>query len=98
MKRSHPLKVERLEDRWVPAADAKTALIDAAIVTVAPTDTSTPADVSTAADGSSYVIDPYLIDPNAPPPPAKTADPIPDSGWTNPDTSPIPPIGDPFWS
>jgi hypothetical protein len=83
MKRSYPLQVDRLEDRCVPAA-----LTDATVIV----DTTT---ATTPDDGTSYVIDPYLIDPNAPGP--ITKDPGADGGWTDPNQSPVPPVGDPFW-
>lgn len=96
MKRSL-LRVDRLEDRCVPAAIlvAGDVLPPADLSTV---DITSGDDASMQQDGDSYsfVIDPYLIDPNAPPPPS--SDPIPDDGWTiPPDESPVPPIDDPFW-
>jgi hypothetical protein len=52
-------------------------------------------------DGTSPVIDPYLIDPNAPTTPQKPLVPDgttpPDSTWTPPDQSLVPPISNPFW-
>jgi hypothetical protein len=92
MKRSYLPKVDRLEDRCVPAADlTTTALVEAPTVD----DTQVTTDSQPPSTGG-YVIDPYLIDPQAPPPATKS--PVPDSGWTNPDESPVPPIGDPFWA
>lgn len=73
MKRSYSLRIERLEDRCVPAVltDTTTALVDPSSTT--------------------YVIDPYLIDPNAAPTPTKTTT----DGWTTPD-QPTQPIADPL--
>ncbi len=103
MKRSYPLRVDRLEDRCVPAADP---LADASSILVEPPSPE-PTEVVVAPeeaqfntpveDGTSYVIDPYLIDPNDPASQPKTVDPS-DSGWTEPDQSLVPPIGDPFWA
>ncbi len=85
MKRSL-LRVDRLEDRCVPAAFPVAG--DILPPAVPPTDGD---DCSMHQDGDngvvwngddsySFVIDPYLIDPNAPPPPPNS-DPIPDDGW-----------------
>lgn len=86
MKRSYPLRMDRLEDRCVPTADPVTEAMPAT-VEVAP------------ADDTSFVIDVYLVDPNAPTTPSKPVDPAPDEGWTSPeDQSLVPPVGDPFWN
>ena len=79
MKRSYPLRVDRLEDRCVPNADM--------------TGVEPPAD-PTQPDDTQFVIDVYLVDPDAPPPPVKT-DSNPE-GWTPPEEI-VPPVGDPFW-
>jgi hypothetical protein len=80
MKR-FPLTVECLEDRCVPDATPTTQ----AVAVVVPPVTTTV--------NQSYVIDPPLIDPNAPPPqqtPPPVATPLP--------TDLVPPIPVPFWS
>jgi hypothetical protein len=92
MVRHSPLFVDQLEDRCVPSADPLAPdvvppLVDttAVVVETAPSTTET------------FVIDPYLIDPNDPGVAPKPAD----GGWTDPyvppPESPVPPIGDPFW-
>lgn len=91
MKRSYLPKVDRLEDRWVPAADLTTI----SLPVDAPTVEETQATFDSTTDGGSYVIDPYLIDQDASSSPAAKS---PDLGWTNPDESPVPPIDDPFWA
>ena len=83
MRRSYSLHVDRLEDRCVPAADLFTGATPGMV--------SAPPD-----DGTQFVIDVYLVDPNAPATPSKPADTNP-GGWSQPGESTVPPIGDPFW-
>jgi len=85
MKRSYLPRIDRLEDRCVPAADLVTGAV--------------PAEVQSApVDDTQFVIDVYLIDPNSPTVPTKPVDSAPPEGWTVPDQSIVPPIGDPFWN
>src|SRR5438552_1050526 len=92
------LQVEWLEDRCVPAvtiADPTLAVDSPA----QPTDALVDSPTSDPIDDSGFVIDAYLIDPNAPATPVKPADGlIPDSAWSQPDQSVVPPAGDPFWA
>jgi len=85
MKR-YTLRIERLEDRCVPAAVTTAPILDVSTAAVVNT-TSTAAD-----DSVNYVIDPYLIDPNATAP-LPTKSPA-DGSWT-PD-QPVQPISDPL--
>ena len=84
MRRSYPLHVDRLEDRCVPTADLVTGVTPEMVTMAAPD------------DGTQFVIDVYLVDPDAPAAPSKPADSNPD-GWSQPGESTVPPIGDPFW-
>jgi hypothetical protein len=81
-----PLLVDQLEDRCVPSATDP--LATAAVPPLM--DTTNIVVVEPAP--STFVIDPYLIDPNSPPAPTKP----PESGWGDP-YSPVPPIANPFW-
>ena len=108
MKRSYPLTVDCLEDRCVPAViplvqvvaiDPGVAAKPQAVVVQAPAPNQ-PLEVAP----QFFVIDGYLIDPNAIAPPPKPLaielpGPIPDAYWQ---TSPwpqslVPPINPPFW-
>lgn len=90
MKRYLP-RVECLEERCVPDADPIVQVAATSEVALSPTLTS---------DQESYVIDPYLIDPNTAVDPKPIAPdqtmPVPDSAWQLPE-SPVPPIDNPFW-
>lgn len=100
MSRYYPLTVDCLEERCVPDADPLLQTVAVADATTTTTDT-TDATLVVAEPTDSYVIDPYLIDPNAealPPKPPDQSAPVPDSYWSSPEpTSPVPPISDPFW-
>jgi hypothetical protein len=88
MKRSYSLRVERLEDRCVPATLTTTTVLDTSSMTTTDTVTASTSDTT---DTTNFVIDPYVIDPNATPIPTKMTY----GSWT-PD-QPIQPISDPLY-
>ncbi len=83
MKRSSPLRVDQLEDRCVPATDVL-AQTTAPLVAV---------QTAVLKPDTSFVIDPPLIDPNAP----GTSQPPPSNSGTSPFDGWMPPIAPPFW-
>jgi hypothetical protein len=103
MKRPYPLRVDRLEDRCVPAADATdvvtTTFVLADVTTV---DTSAVTTIVTTTEETYPVIDVYLNDPSTTPTTEpKPIDydqtvPVPESYWTDP-TEPIEPVDEPYW-
>ena len=113
MRRSYSLTVDRLEDRCVPAVDllvqtvandpfVATESTTVVVQTPAPDQTLEAPKIVIATE--TFVIDGYLIDPNAiaPPPKPMVVDqlaPIPDAYWqTSPSVeSLVPPVNDPFW-
>ena len=102
MLRSSPLRVERLEDRCVPAPDpldlTVPAVIESAPAEEAVVDaTAAPADATSVGD-TEFVIDVYLIDPNDPSIAQKPVDTSSDAGSSWGDQEIVPPIDNPIWN
>lgn len=102
MKRSIPLLVDRLEDRCVPSADPFIAAnLSGSDPSIADTATQSGTQIFSG-DAlpavTTFVIDPYLIDPNQQFAPDKTTETEAPDSWIPPDQALVPPIDDPFWT